>query len=531
MSSWPPSPGPGAGAPPQFPGRVLPPSTVEAFARYAAQQQQAPQYGAPPRKRKGKGRSVVSLLLVMVLVGGGVAGYVYRDRIFHPKAEEPPHPDVWDARAIPFVQFVERERGKPFLHPVFIDFLPEAEYVGLFAAPAGGITEEDRAAAQQQSGLYNAMAVAVGYDPLAGSETLHSVGSLGFYSPDADRLFVRGDVLTPAVRTTLVHELTHALQDQYFPLELGGEDDLQRRAIIEADAMRIEDLYVASLSPEEQTASHADSTISDEGAATLDTLPSYVTDSAYAPYLLGPWLVEKAVAAKGPTGVDELLQSPAPMMMLINVDLYGKPVTDVELVVAAPEGAIVLDESQHLSALDVLMMLDAWLPWSMSRAAVDGWTGGGVITFEQQGLVCFTAQMQMNEPTALANALTWWAGASHAAAAPVVTGQIVTITSCDRGLAAEAPFPPVSTMEAFAFEHYYLENTLQALRDAGDVRTPSQVAGTITCVARYLIDDPTTAPLLFLGQLTPEQDQAFSIVTQAAHAACPPPTLQVLTYP
>lgn len=523
MSSWPPSSGSGAGAPPQFPGRVLPPSTVEAFARYAAAQQ-TNQFGTPQQQRRGRGRSVLSTLLVLLLLAGAATALLFRDRLFHPEAAETPHPDTWDARAVPFVQFVERERGKPFQHPVFIDFLAEADYVALFAPPEGGVSEAERAAAQQQSGMYNAMGVAVGYDPLAGSQTLHSVGSLGFYSPDFDRLYVRGDVLTPAVRTTLVHELTHALQDQYFPLALGGEDDLQLRAIVEADAMRIEDLYVASLSAEEQAAARSDSTIGSDGSSALDTLPAYVTDSAFAPYLLGPWLVEKAVATKGPTGVDELLQAPAPAMMLIDSDLYGTPVTDVELEVAAPEGTTVVQPSQHLSALDVLMMLDAWLPWTMSRQAIDGWTGGGVVSFEQQGQVCFTAQMQLNDPTAMSTALVWWAGASGSTGQPVVAGQIVTITSCDRGPAAQAPIPPVvSTVEALAFEHYYIRNSLESHRDAGDVRSPAQLTPMLRCMARFLIDDQASAPLLFVADPTPEQDQVLSMVGQAAATGCPAP--------
>lgn len=525
MSSWSPSPGRPPGMPPQFPGRVLPPSTVEAFARYAALQEAGPSGTMQPRRKKGG--SALSLLLVIVLIAGGVAAFVFRDRLFHPEDKGPPHPEAWDPRALPFVDFVERERGKTFQHPVFVDFLAEADYVALFAQPPGGISAEETQMAQQVSGLYNAMGVAVGYDPLAGSETLHAVGSLGFYSPDTDRLFVRGDVLTPAVRTTLVHELTHALQDQYFSLSLGGEDDLQQRAIIEADAMRIEDLYIASLSAEEQTAARTGSTISDGGAATLDTLPSYVTDMAFAPYLLGPWLVEKAVAAKGPTGVDELLESPAPMMMLIDSDLYGTPVTDAELEVGAPEGTTVVSPSEHLTALDVLMMLDAWLPWTMSRHAIDGWTGGGVVTFEQAGVVCFTAQMQLNDPAAMSDALIWWAGASGASstgAAPVVSGQVVTITSCDRGPAAQAPFPPVvSTVEALAFEHIYVENSLEAHQAGGDVRTPAQLTPVFRCVARFLIDDPATAPLLFTRELTAEQDQASDVVEQSAVAACPAP--------
>ena len=53
-------------------------------------------------------------------------------------------------------------------------------------------------------------------------------GILGFYDFDENELVVRGDKTTPFVKTILVHELTHALQDQYFDIdrpELYDTDD------------------------------------------------------------------------------------------------------------------------------------------------------------------------------------------------------------------------------------------------------------------------------------------------------------------
>src|SRR3712207_9092098 len=44
-------------------------------------------------------------------------------------------------------------------------------------------------------------------------------GVLGFYDSQRRRLYVRGDAATPAVRRVLVHQLTHALDDQHFGLE------------------------------------------------------------------------------------------------------------------------------------------------------------------------------------------------------------------------------------------------------------------------------------------------------------------------
>jgi hypothetical protein len=72
-------------------------------------------------------------------------------------------------------------------------------------------------------------------------------------------VFVRGDELTPAVRVTLAHELTHVLQDQHFDLQRLDEPDFEEheglRAMAEGDAGRIEDIYVTDvLTSAEQTA-------------------------------------------------------------------------------------------------------------------------------------------------------------------------------------------------------------------------------------------------------------------------------------
>ena len=89
---------------------------------------------------------------------------------------------------------------------------------------------------------------------------LQGKGTIGFYSYEDERIRIRGTELTPAVESTLVHELTHALQDQNFDLgkrfeELDKADDANSSAasdgfdaLVEGDARRIEDKWRASLS-------------------------------------------------------------------------------------------------------------------------------------------------------------------------------------------------------------------------------------------------------------------------------------------
>ena len=52
-----------------------------------------------------------------------------------------------------------------------------------------------------------------------------SEGTLAYYDPSGEQVFVRGTELTPAVRVTLAHELAHVLQDQHFDLERLADQD------------------------------------------------------------------------------------------------------------------------------------------------------------------------------------------------------------------------------------------------------------------------------------------------------------------
>ncbi|MGB8860635.1 MAG: hypothetical protein WCC60_15355 [Ilumatobacteraceae bacterium] len=508
--------------PQPFAGRNLPPSTLEAFARFAGAETagSAPR-ALPKRRKKRRASKVTVLLLLLSSLATGVARH-FRDQLFPPKSAA--HPEAWDPRVVPLVGFVETERGLQFEHPVFVDFLAEADFIALFAEPVAEAADPDEQTyVRQASGLYNAKGLAVGYNPVVGEQTVSSVATLGFYSPADDRVFVRGDVLTPAVRTVLAHELTHALQGQHFDLDLGGENDLELRSVVEADAMRVEDKYRATLTPEEQAAIEAEHTVNADQAVVLDTVPDVVTETMYAPYELGPLLVETVYAAKGNAGIDELIANPPSEMLLIDPSLYGSTVTDETIVVEAPEGVTVLEASRRLSALDVLLMLDTWLPWDLSRGAIDHWTGGGYVSYEQaDGVVCFSAVAQFAvSADSLNTALMWWAGASGSTTVPTLAANRVAFTSCDRGPAAAAPpEQTLSTLSSLLFEHAFVEHEVADAVAAGDVRPVPTLHALATCRARALASDQQTVPLLLVEEWTPEQSQLAAGVAMNSEGIC-----------
>ena len=126
-------------------------------------------------------------------------------------------------------------------------------------------------------------------------------------------MYVRGVDLTPSLRLTLVHELTHALQDQVFNLDFSRTDSdgqaFALRALAEGDAIRVENAYYDSLSEDEQSA------IDDQSAADVGSSKALNSDSATillalfgAPYDLGVPFVRLLATING--ALDDSFRTP-----------------------------------------------------------------------------------------------------------------------------------------------------------------------------------------------------------------------------
>ena len=408
-------------------------------------------------------------LLVLALVGGAGA-VLFRDRLFGD--DQPAHPSEWDPRVADLVEFVQTARELQWVHPVYVDFLAEAEFVALFDQPQGNQAADATAGLYSQ--LYDAFGLAVGYDPTQGDATVSAITPLGFYSPADDRVYVRGDLITPAVRVVLAHELTHALQAQHFDLAGDDADDLELRAVLE---------------------------------------------QRDAPYVLGPMLVGDVFAAAGNAGIDELIGTPPTEEILLNPWLHGTEQQDAAVTLEVPVGTTVLDPPQPLSAVAMLVMLDAWLPWRQARGALDGWAGGGYTSYQRDGVVCFTATATFDDSgTPFANAVAAWATASGSAAAPTTVVNDVTFEACKRAVGATAPPPPVvSPMQALSLEH-------DVIALAGDGPSLAQIRE-YQCLAGTMIDDPLLAPLLFNEILNDAEQALFTWQSTIAANECGVPPL------
>ena len=117
--------------------------------------------------------------------------------------------------------------------------------------------EEDIEAIRVRQDVYRLLGlISPDTDLLSSFLSLLGLGIAGFYEPPLDAFYLLDDlggVTSSASRTTVVHELTHALQDQYYDLEAldkQREDDWDAQmalsTAIEGDAVNTETLYFGS---------------------------------------------------------------------------------------------------------------------------------------------------------------------------------------------------------------------------------------------------------------------------------------------
>ena len=457
---------------------------------------------------------VVLGVAVSVLLGAGVVAASVLDRV------GPAHPEEWDPRVADLAAFVEEERGLAFDHPVFVDFLPEAAFRQAVTASEGDLTVEDRADLERGARLLRAMGLVQGsLDLLEATNQLSGEGVLAFYDPDRERITVRGTDVSVGVGATLVHELTHALQDQHFDLSRLGTSAADAQggallAVVEGDALRMEAAWTEQLGDPDLAALEVE-TAGKPDRSDLSGVPGPLVALFSAPYTLGRPLVDVLVAEDGQRGVDQALQDPPTSEEhLLDPFAYleGEEPVPVVPPTVAP-GDLEVDRGE-LGALMWFIVLAEHLDARQALDAVDGWGGGAFVVFERGARTCLRGAFRGGLPAdtdQMAAALGDWVRAVPAAASVSRTGALVEVEACDPGAEAargggggaeDALIYPV-TRTYFAF-------------DAIESGAPRPLA---RCIAGAFVRGFTTAELLALDTATADP-VLLDERTRAASDAC-----------
>lgn len=360
----------------------------------------------------------------------------------------------WDPEIRPLVGFVERERGLPFRAPVEVELLAQDEFERVLAADQADFLEDlsaaDRDALRAESGVLRALGLFDGeYDLLAHLGDPSSA-VLGYYDHDAEVIRVSSEELDLFTRATVVHELTHALQDQYF--DLGRMEDIERdgalaafRALFEGDASRVETAYVDRFNREEQEQfveeAHRffEERIAGEASeATDDQVPEIYATYTAAPYVLGEVFVTLLAEARGEEAVDAAFREPPSGEEHI-LDPWtfidGQDRRSIGLPELRPGERLI--ETGDLGALTWYLALAERVDPQATLLAFDGFGSDSFATFEREGRVCIAARFQGDtnaDNAEMLVALEAWRDAMPAGAVAVEReATFIEFESCDPG--------------------------------------------------------------------------------------------------
>lgn len=402
--------------------------------------------GFQPKPKMSRGARIAvvcSILFGLLFAGTGV--YYVGTTIS--KLGDNTYPAQWDDRVAALASFVEVERGLEFDHPVAVNFLTDEEFREETTTDESSLSDEERSDLESWAEQTRALGLTSGkLDMHAALNNLSGDGTLAFYDPDTESVTVRGTEMTVGLEVTLVHELTHALQDQHFGLNREFDTDgadTAFRALVEGDAVRIENYYIDDLSDASRDAYWEEYDAGYEQASSgLDQVPEAVRVLFGAPYPLGEWFVEVVLTDGGQRALDRAFRNPpdSELALLNPVSWLDRETLQN---VATPK----LDRGEHeveqgdLGALTLYTMLAARIDPAQALLAVDGWDGDAYVAFDKGGDTCVrfsVAGADRDATGRLHEAITAWAG-TLAATPPTVTrtAKLVNVVTCDPGEAVE----------------------------------------------------------------------------------------------
>jgi hypothetical protein len=329
--------------------------------------------------------------------------------------------------------FVADQRELEFLRPVEVELLADEPFVERLLDGA----EENREEVDESERVLRALRL-IGPDVELFESFTSFFGDavLGFYDPETDELVLRGAELTPYVRSTLVHELSHALDDQHFELhrpdvdEADDESALAFSALIEGVAIAIETAYSNTLSADEQEqASREAAEFAGRGAGNV--VPPIVVSLVQFPYLAGPTFVGALLEDGGEARIDEAFRDPPTTSEEIlepSIYLRGEEPLSVA---APPAGGPIIDEGSY-GQWALYLTLSELIDGDTASRAAEGWGGDSYVAWDEGNRTCVRMAFAMDTPGDLAeldDAWRSWAE-SHGDATVQATADVVTVTAC-----------------------------------------------------------------------------------------------------
>ncbi len=295
-------------------------------------------------------------------------------------------------------QQVEKLRGLKFLQPVVYDVVSRKEIRAIFARAL----EEDNSEADFINLGRAWTRLGLLPKPLPLRQTLLDLLSeqvAAFYNHHEHKLFMFEDssLDKPYDRVLLAHELTHALQDQYFhlaslPIALHDNDDraLAALAVIEGDATAVMTDFMAANVSLRVVLDTATSMMSQQ-MVQLQKTPRFLRERLVFPYMQGKTFCSAVIEERGQRGVEECFKRlPSSTTQILHSEKYLAPTPEEPLPVAWPEVAF----NGRRPATDnvvgeagIRCLVTEWVGEAPAITASAGWRGDRFLSYEDDTLI------------------------------------------------------------------------------------------------------------------------------------------------
>lgn len=331
-------------------------------------------------------------------------------------------PDEFDAFVDEAIAFVEMTRGGRFDSDPVVVTLSEAQFVERVRTDLA----ESFESAPEDVAMFNAVYRSTGM--IGANDSIDEVygqfgeaGILGFYDPETDELVVRQrDELSLMTKSTIVHELTHAFDDQNFDLDRPEYDERTDeiawgfRAVAEGSASWVEAEWEATLSVgEQQDLFTEELNFGDPGIFDQFELAFLLLE--LSPYEYGETFVDHLVTTGGNDALDEALEDPPiTSEQVIDPDRYDAEEGPIELAVPPADGEV------QYSGLGGQVLIDSLFNGVGVRRDFE-WGGDQLVVWTDGGRSCLRWDIQSEDGTTAPVVASFESWSARAGGASVTT--------------------------------------------------------------------------------------------------------------
>lgn len=321
-------------------------------------------YGEKIKKKSSRSSGLVTKVLVLLVVGLLVTAGIYYF-VYDGGGEEDEDDEIT-------IQDASDIRGLEVLREVNYTYMTREELKDHMDS-----TQDRNMTALTQSAFESLFLVEPGEDVMENMSGSYSEQVLGFYEPENNRMVIIEGSSSLLNRITMIHELTHALQDQHFDLTSlvnveTTDQMLSRRAVYEGDATIVQYDYMRTLTEEEMSELKDEITV----GAGNSTMPFVLEKMMTFPYRKGFNFVYDFYGGDDWDAVNALYSDPPESTeQVLHPEKYRAGEEPVNVTMDITVKGMDLGVRDRLGEYMLYLMFHHYVNRTISYEAAEGWGG------------------------------------------------------------------------------------------------------------------------------------------------------------